>query len=307
MTQNTFEFEDAGADDASRKHAKLEAELGAALTLDGAVQVGEIQADEIQAVDEHTRALDLVYIYSESASYANELTAALNIYEHEVIGFSDLDEFRSAILVRAPAAAVLDIDSVGGRLARDSMAARVITSFPVIYVSANDHFDERLLAVREGAEGYFIKPLDVQALSVRIDEKIEQNTVRSYRVLVVDDDEFFLSFFDAVLSSAGMHVKSLMDSTQVLETIKKFKPELILTDLYMPQCNGIEMAKVIRQNNHYIDIPIVFLSSETEMHKQLGALETGADEFLTKPIDPEKLISSVAIRAERYRNLRKKV
>jgi CheY-like chemotaxis protein len=64
---------------------------------------------------------------------------------------------------------------------------------------------------------------------------------------------------------------------------------------------------VIRQNNHYLDIPIVFLSSETEMQKQLGALETGADEFLTKPIDPEKLISSIAIRAERYRNLRKKI
>lgn len=298
MTQNTFEFGNAGADDASGKHAEPEAEQA----LEGAVQ-----ADEIQADDEHTRERDLVYIYSESASYAHELTGVLSIYEHEVIGFSDLDEFRSAILVRAPAAAVLDIDSAGGRSARDLMAARVITSFPVIYVSANDNFDERLLAVREGAEGYFIKPLDAQALSVRIDEKIEQNTVRSYRVLVVDDDEFFLSFFDAVLSSAGMHVKGLMEPTQVLETIKKFKPELILTDLYMPQCNGIEMAKVIRQNNHYIDIPIVFLSSETEMHKQLGALETGADEFLTKPIDPEKLISSVAIRAERYRNLRKKV
>jgi DNA-binding response OmpR family regulator len=302
MTQNTFEFEDAGADDTSKKHIEPEAQPGVALTLNGVTQTDEIHTD-----DEHTRELDLVYIYAESAGYANELAAALNIYEHEVIGFSDLDEFRSAILVRAPAAAVLDIDSVSGRLARDSMAARVITSFPVIYVSANDHFEERLLAVREGAEGYFIKPLDVQALSVRIDEKIEQNTVRSYRVLVIDDDEFFLSFFDAVLSSAGMHVKSLMDPTRVLEIIKKFKPELILTDLYMPQCNGIEIAKIIRQNNHYIDIPIVFLSSETEMHKQLGALETGADEFLTKPIDPEKLISSVATRAERYRNLRKKM
>jgi DNA-binding response OmpR family regulator len=75
----------------------------------------------------------------------------------------------------------------------------------------------------------------------------------------------------------------------------------------MPQCSGIEMAKLIRQNNHYLDIPIVFLSSETETEKQIGALETGADEFLTKPIDPEKLISSIAARAERYRNLRKKI
>lgn len=267
---------------------------------------GEQEMDDIPESSQ-SKYCDLVYIYSADAAYMHELSVALGAFDHEVIGFFDLEEFRAAILVRAPAAAVLDIDSEGGKLAKSAMATRVITSFPVIYISAIDNFEDRLLAVREGAEGYFIKPIDVQALSVKIDEKIAKNTVRSYRVLVVDDDEFFLSFFDAVLSSAGMHVRSLMDPTQILDAIKKFKPELILTDLYMPQCNGIEMAKVIRQNNLYVEIPIVFLSSETEMQKQLGAMETGADDFLTKPIDPEKLIASISARAERYRNLRKKV
>ena len=267
---------------------------------------GEQEMDDIPESSQ-SKYCDLVYIYSADAAYMHELSAALGAFDHEVIGFFDLEEFRAAILVRAPAAAVLDIDSEGGKLAKSAMATRVITSFPVIYISAIDNFEDRLLAVREGAEGYFIKPIDVQALSVKIDEKIAKNTVRYYRVLVVDDDEFFLSFFDAVLSSAGMHVRSLMDPTQILDAIKKFKPELILTDLYMPQCNGIEMAKVIRQNNLYVEIPIVFLSSETEMQKQLGAMETGADDFLTKPIDPEKLIASISARAERYRNLRKKV
>lgn len=267
---------------------------------------GEQDMDDIPESSQ-SKYCDLVYIYSADTAYMHELSAALGAFDHEVIGFFDLEEFRAAILVRAPAAAVIDIDSEGGKLAKSAMATRVITSFPVIYISAIDNFEDRLLAVREGAEGYFIKPIDVQALSVKIDEKIAKNTVRSYRVLVVDDDEFFLSFFDAVLSSAGMHVRSLMDPTQILDAIKKFKPELILTDLYMPQCNGIEMAKVIRQNNLYVEIPIVFLSSETEMQKQLGAMETGADDFLTKPIDPEKLIASISARAERYRNLRKKV
>jgi DNA-binding response OmpR family regulator len=254
-----------------------------------------------------SRQFDLVYLYAANVEYGKDLAQLLGLFNYEVIHFSDLEEFRSAILVRAPAAVVLDIDSEQGQRAKAAMAVRVITTFPAIYVSARDNFDDRLAAVREGAEGYFIKPIDAQALSVRIDEKIAKNTVRSYRVLVVDDDEFFLSFFDAVLSSAGMHVMPLADPTQILMAIKKFKPELILTDLHMPQCNGIEMAKLIRQNNHYLDIPIVFLSSETESDKQIGALETGADEFLTKPIDPEKLISSIATRAERYRNLRKKI
>lgn len=254
-----------------------------------------------------SRQFELIYVYAADVDYAADLAQVLRLFHYEVNCFSDLEEFRAAILIRAPAAVVLDIDSEQGQRAKAAMAVRVITTFPAIYVSAKDNFDDRLVAVREGAEGYFIKPVDIQALSARIDEKIAKNTVRSYRILVVDDDEFFLSFFDAVLSSAGMHVMPLIDPTKILESIKTFKPELILTDLHMPQCSGIEMAKLIRQNNHYLDIPIVFLSSETEMEKQIGALENGADDFLTKPIDPEKLISSIAARAERYRNLRKQI
>lgn len=258
-------------------------------------------------VVEASRQSDLVYIYSFDLSYGTDLAQLMRLFNYEILSFSDLDEFRAAILIRAPAAVVIDIDSDAGQLAKAALAIRVVTTFPAIYISAHDNFNDRLAAVRDGAEGYFIKPVDIQALSVRIDEKIAKNTVRSYRILVVDDDEFFLSFFDAVLSSAGMHVKSLIDPSEILIAIKKFKPELILTDLHMPQCSGIEMAKLIRQNNHYLDIPIVFLSSETEMDQQIGALETGADDFLTKPIDPEKLISSISARAERYRNLRKQV
>jgi len=256
---------------------------------------------------EASRQSDLVYIYSFDLSYGTDLAQLMRLFNYEILSFCDLDEFRAAILIRAPAAVVIDIDSDAGQLAKAALAIRVVTTFPAIYISAHDNFNDRLAAVRDGAEGYFIKPVDIQALSVRIDEKIAKNTVRSYRILVVDDDEFFLSFFDAVLSSAGMHVKSLIDPSEILIAIKKFKPELILTDLHMPQCSGIEMAKLIRQNNHYLDIPIVFLSSETEMDQQIGALETGADDFLTKPIDPEKLISSISARAERYRNLRKQV
>lgn len=247
----------------------------------------------------------LVYVFSTDNNFSVALCSTLTLYGYEVIGFSDLEEFRSAILVRAPAAVVVDIDSSEGRHAKKALAIRAVTTFPSMYVSAIDDFGVRLTAVREGAEGFFIKPLDVEALSNKIEEKLAKNTVHSYRVLVVDDDEFFLEFFDAVLSSAGIHVQTLSKPENILKTIKKFKPELILTDLYMPQCSGIEMAKIIRQNNHYLDIPIVFLSSEQETSKQLTAIETGADDFLTKPIDPSKLIAAVVNRAERYRNLRK--
>ena len=248
---------------------------------------------------------NLVYVFSADQGVAQQLATSLTRHNHEAVSFSELEEFRAAILMRAPHAVVLDIDSESGQRAKKAFAHRVVTSFPVIYVSGDDNFAPRLEAVREGAEGYFIKPLDLEALSARIVEKISKNQVLGYRILVVDDDEMLASYYEAVLGSAGMHVHMITSPVEILDALKKFKPELILTDLNMPECNGIEMARIIRQNDRYLDVPIVFLSSVTEIETQMTAIETGADDFLTKPIDPEKLISSIVNRAERYRNLRK--
>lgn len=246
-----------------------------------------------------------VYVFCADQDEAHRLDGALKKHHHEVTTFSDLEEFRSAILMHAPHAVVLDIDSAAGQQAKKAFAHRVVTTFPVIYISAEDQFAPRLEAVRDGAEGYFIKPLDIDALSARIDEQMSKNEVLGYRILVVDDDEMLASYYDAVLSSAGMHVSMITSPVEILDALKKFRPELILTDLNMPECNGIEMAKIIRQNNRYLNVPIVFLSSVSEMETQMSAIETGADDFLMKPIDPEKLISAIVSRAERYRNLRK--
>ncbi|MGZ3237433.1 MAG: response regulator, partial [Burkholderiaceae bacterium] len=83
-----------------------------------------------------------------------------------------------------------------------------------------------------------------------------------------------------------------------------FKPDLILMDMYMPSCTGAEIAKLIRQNNTYVNIPLIFLSGDDNIDRQVSAIETGADNFLTKPIDPENLISIISSRVQRYRTLR---
>jgi diguanylate cyclase (GGDEF)-like protein len=74
--------------------------------------------------------------------------------------------------------------------------------------------------------------------------------------------------------------------------------------MYMPVCNGIELSRVIRQIDAFVSIPIVFLSSEMNLKKQLTAMSTGGDDFLTKPIQPDHLISSISLRAERMRIIR---
>src|SRR5262249_22669772 len=82
-----------------------------------------------------------------------------------------------------------------------------------------------------------------------------------------------------------------------------FNPELILMDMYLPGCTGDELAKVIRQTDAFMSVPIVFLSVERDFDRQLSAMFKGGDEFLTKPILPAQLVSVVTTRVERYREL----
>jgi CheY-like chemotaxis protein len=265
------------------------------------MSIDDISTNDSEADIEIPRSL--VYVFSADPDYAQQLAASLEVFEHDARAFNDENELKSATHLRQPSAVVIDIDSELGQATKSTLGQTGLSVFPVIYLSSQDNFEQRLAAVREGAAGYYIKPLDVESLSLKIDERIADNEVSAYRVLVVDDDETMIYFYDAVLSSAEMRVKTLTDPSEILEVMKSFKPELLLLDINMPVCSGLELAKIIRQNNHYLDIPIVFLSGDSE--KQLQAIETGADDFLSKPIDPEVLISAIAHRAARYRTLRK--
>jgi diguanylate cyclase (GGDEF)-like protein len=83
------------------------------------------------------------------------------------------------------------------------------------------------------------------------------------------------------------------------------KPELVILDMYLPGCTGAEVARLIRQEDAFVGIPIIFLSQEKERAKQLRAIESGGDDFLTKPVDPHRLAHLVRTRAGRTRSMRR--
>lgn len=95
----------------------------------------------------------------------------------------------------------------------------------------------------------------------------------------------------------------ITDPMEVLLSIESFQPEIIVMDMYMPGCTGTELASVIRQQPEYIRIPILFLSGEEDKKKQLDAMSQGGDDFLTKPVDPNHLATTVQNRGQRARVL----
>lgn len=107
-----------------------------------------------------------------------------------------------------------------------------------------------------------------------------------------------------ILAKTGMIVEYETNPSKALEALTAFKPDLILLDLYMPQLSGLDLSRIIRQDLRFLSVPIVYLSRETEVNKQLEALNTGADDFLLKPVKYKFLFYSISSRIKRARMLR---
>jgi len=178
-------------------------------------------------------------------------------------------------------------------------------STPVIFVSVNDDMASRLNAIRTGAYSYITKPIDFNLLISNIKMACDIKPDSPYRVLIIDDDPDILQLHGAALISDGMSVQTLLDPMQTLDEIKSFKPELILLDMYMPECSGLEVAMTIRQNSEFDNIPIVFLSSEQDISIRMMTIKSGSDDFISKPVNIDYLKRAVQARIERSRKILK--
>ncbi|CAG2083997.1 EAL domain-containing protein (putative c-di-GMP-specific phosphodiesterase class I)/PleD family two-component response regulator [Xanthomonas arboricola] len=122
-----------------------------------------------------------------------------------------------------------------------------------------------------------------------------------YRVLIVEDDRSQALFAQSVLHGAGMHAQVEMTAASVPQAIQDYHPDLILMDLHMPELDGIRLTTLIRQQPGQQLLPIVFLTGDPDPERQFEVLDSGADDFLTKPIRPRHLIAAVSNRIRRAR------
>ena len=249
----------------------------------------------------------LIYVLEDEKNLAEDLKFQIENYGYHVKIFNSVDELKTSFSKIIPNAVVADIrlpdHEVSGPAAVIAATSMIDEKVPVIFISAYDSWKDRLEAARAGGELYLIKPIDYEELVNKLDYLTGKKQQKPYRVLIVDDMEILAQKHAAVLNSAGMVTSFITSSNKLLDEVAAFMPDLILMDLYMPECNGVDAAKVLRQHVCYMNIPIVFLSTENELNYQLDALRVGGDDFLQKPIADAHLIDAVSIRAERFRRL----
>lgn len=117
----------------------------------------------------------------------------------------------------------------------------------------------------------------------------------SKQILIVDDSESILEVVGFTLEEAGYQVHKGCDGLNGLEVLKAVgKVDLILTDLHMPNLDGIGFIKEVRQIDDYKFIPILFLTTESQQEKKQQAKDAGATGWIIKPFAPDKLLAAVA-------------
>jgi two-component system KDP operon response regulator KdpE len=110
------------------------------------------------------------------------------------------------------------------------------------------------------------------------------------RVLVVDDEPQITRVLRTVLTNQGYQVRTASEGESALSNFTEWRPELVITDLYMPHMNGLELCKRIRAMS---TVPIIVLSVKGEERTKVEALDSGADDYVTKPFGMDELLARV--------------
>ena len=113
------------------------------------------------------------------------------------------------------------------------------------------------------------------------------------KILLADDEPDILEIVSYNLSAEGYEVICAKNGTEAIDLAKKNLPSMIILDVMMPGKNGIEVCKILRRQPEFKDTVIIFLSALSDENSEIRGLETGADDYITKPISPKVLISKV--------------
>lgn len=113
----------------------------------------------------------------------------------------------------------------------------------------------------------------------------------NYRVLIVDDEPDILEFISYNLKKEGYEVYVNNNGRDAIQTAKRVNPHLILLDVMMPDLDGIETCRIIREDSSLKDTIIAFLTARNEDYSQIAGFDAGADDYINKPIKPRVLTS----------------
>jgi signal transduction histidine kinase/DNA-binding response OmpR family regulator len=167
----------------------------------------------------------------------------------------------------------------------------------VVVVSADADRESALLA---GADAYFTKPVEVDPLRATCMRILAEKARESHtKILVVDDDAGIRMICREVLEKAGYVVREAGDGMSALAEAKRFRPDLMLLDVMMPDLDGFQTVKRFRADRDGAMTPVIFVSARGQIADKVRAFKLGAEDYVVKPFDSMELVARVEKALER--------
>jgi len=116
------------------------------------------------------------------------------------------------------------------------------------------------------------------------------------RILLVDDEQINLEFFDVMLSKLGFEIRKADNGIDALDIVKRWKPDLVILDNVMPRLSGWEVTRLLKTSPEYqecADIPIIMFSAMDDVKDKVEGLELGADDYITKPYNFSEVLARI--------------
>ena len=122
----------------------------------------------------------------------------------------------------------------------------------------------------------------------------ERSAMAKGKILVVDDEAYIVHILDFSLAMEGYEVVKAFDGEEAIAKAERERPDLIVLDIMMPKLDGYETCRRLRACDKTADIPIILLSAKGRSMDQKVGFDAGADEYITKPFSPRKLVERIS-------------
>ncbi|BAZ67965.1 multi-component transcriptional regulator [Fischerella sp. NIES-4106] len=170
---------------------------------------------------------------------------------------------------------------------------------PVIILTKNSDFSNRLQAARNGGHTFLPKPMSANQVLEAVNQVLQESPHAEAHILAVDNDPKIGTLLQKLLIPWGIKVTFLENPLQFWETLEAVTPDLLILDVEILGINGIEICQVVRNDPQWSELPILFLTVHNDADIVNQVFAVGADDFVSKPIVGPELITRIVNRLER--------
>ncbi len=258
---------------------------------------------EVTTVKQQPRLL----IVDNDAQLGEQLILEAKAWGIQALVATNLTAAREAIAQKGPDVVLLDLCVDNSTESSLELLAELTNShrnMPVLVSTAEEDFANRVKIARLGGQLFLPKPVLPASVLAAVNQVLKRSDIVEAKILVVDDDPQMLDILRTLLEPWGFQLTLLESPQRFWATLLQSNPDLLILDIEMPELSGIDLCRVVRNDLHWSELPVLFLSVHADWETVNRVFTAGADDYVSKPILGPELIARILNRLERARSRR---